>query len=158
MKTQAVNDNQVITKAYVDQFHNDNERTRRDLGLDFYDESSDVVRNNQDNDLNEIKLTNLDPITFDRDPSSDKELSNKKYFDDDLDKNTILRFNQTLTNYLKVSLGNNTYNLTKYDKIQIADTTEIDFSNIGSDLLQKRNIKCNKKTNQSRRTDCIKST
>ena len=28
--TQAVNDNQVITKAYVDQFHQGNERSRRD--------------------------------------------------------------------------------------------------------------------------------
>ena len=42
--TQAVIDNQVITKAYVDQFHNDNERTRQDLGLDFYDESNDLVK------------------------------------------------------------------------------------------------------------------
>ena len=32
LNTQAVNDDQVITKAYVDQFHNDNERTRRDIG------------------------------------------------------------------------------------------------------------------------------
>ena len=43
MKTQAVNDNQVKTKAYVDQFHNDNERTRRDLGIKFFDESSDFL-------------------------------------------------------------------------------------------------------------------
>ena len=28
-----------------------------------------------------------------------------------LDKNTVLRFNQTLQNYLKVSVGNDTYNL-----------------------------------------------
>ena len=55
---QAENDNEVITKAYVDQFHNDNERTRRDLGLDFYDESSDLVKNNQDKDLKNNKVTN----------------------------------------------------------------------------------------------------
>ena len=30
LNKQAENDNQVITKAYVDQFHNDIERTRRD--------------------------------------------------------------------------------------------------------------------------------
>ena len=60
LNTQAVKDNQVITKAYVDQFHNDIERPRRDLGTDFNDESSDLVKNNQDNDLNDIKLTNLD--------------------------------------------------------------------------------------------------
>ena len=39
-KTQAVNDNQVTTKAYVDQFHQDNERSRRDIGLDFCNETS----------------------------------------------------------------------------------------------------------------------
>ena len=44
LKKQAEFDNEVITKAYVDQFHNDNERIRRDLGLDFYDESSDLVK------------------------------------------------------------------------------------------------------------------
>ena len=59
LNTQAVNDNQVITKAYVDQFHQENERSRRDLGIDLYDESIDLVKNNQDNDLNNNKLTNL---------------------------------------------------------------------------------------------------
>ena len=77
-----------------------------------------------------------------KNPSSDNEVSNKKYIVDQLDKNTIVRFSQTQENYLKVSVGNDTYNLTKYDKIQITDTTEIKFLNIGSDLLQKWNIKC----------------
>ena len=63
LNTQAVNDNQVITKAYVDQFHQENERSRRDVGLDFYNESSDLVKNNQDNDLNDNKLKNVDSIT-----------------------------------------------------------------------------------------------
>ena len=35
LNTQAVNDNEVITKAYVDHFLNDNERNRRDVGLSF---------------------------------------------------------------------------------------------------------------------------
>ena len=35
LNTQAVNDNYVISKSYVDQFHNDDERNRRDLGIDF---------------------------------------------------------------------------------------------------------------------------
>ena len=56
LNTQAVNDNQVITEAYVDHFCQENERSRRDLGLDFYDESSDIVKNNQDNDLNDNKF------------------------------------------------------------------------------------------------------
>ena len=114
LNTQAVNDNQVITKAYVDQFHQKNGRSRRDLGIDFYRESSVIVKNNQDNDLNDKKLTNLDSITINRNPSSDNEVSNKKNIDDELDKNTIVTFSQTLQNYLKVCLGGNAiYNLTK---------------------------------------------
>ena len=102
MNKQAENDNEVITKAHVDQFHQENERSRRDVGLDFYNESSDLVKNNQDNDLNDNKLTNIDSITVNQNPTSDNELSNKKYIDDELDKNTIIRFNQTLENYMKV--------------------------------------------------------
>ena len=158
MNKQAENDNEVITKAYVDLFHQENERSRRDIGLDFYNESNDLVKNNQDNDLKDNKLTNLDSITVNRKPSSDNELASKKYIDDELDKNTVLRFNQTLQNYLKLSVGNDTYTLTKYDKIQIIDTTEMRYPIIGSDLLQKWNIKCNNKNNQSRITDFIKST
>ena len=116
------------------------------------------VFNDQDNEFDNNKLTNLDSITVNRNPNLDNELANKKYIDDELDKNTVLRFNQTLQNYLKVSVGNDTYNLTKYDKIQITDTTEMRYPNIGSDLLQKWNIKCNNKNNQSRITDFIKST
>ena len=53
-------------------------------------------------------------------------------------------------------MGNDTYNHTKYDKIQITDTTEIRFPNIGNDSLQKWNIQCNNNINQSRLTDFIK--
>ena len=35
LNTQAVNDDHVITKANVDQFHDDNELSRRELGIDF---------------------------------------------------------------------------------------------------------------------------
>ena len=86
LNIQAVNDNQVITKAYVDQFHREKERSRRDLGIDFYDESSDIVKNNQDNDLNDNKLINLDSITVNRNPSSDNEVTSKKYVDHELEK------------------------------------------------------------------------
>ena len=44
LNTQAVNDNQVITKAYADQIHRENEQSRRDLGKDFYDETSDFAK------------------------------------------------------------------------------------------------------------------
>ena len=113
LNTQADNDNQVITKAYVDQFHQENERSRRDLGIDFYYESSDIVKNFQDIDLKDNKITNLNSITINNNPTDDNHVSNKKYIDDELDKNNILRFNQTLQNYFKVSVGNDTSNLTK---------------------------------------------
>ena len=101
----------------------------------------------QDNEFDNNKLTNLDSISVNRYPNLDNEPANKKNIDDELDKNTVLRFNQTLQNYLKVSVGNDTYNLTKYDKIQITDTTEMRHPNIGGDLLPKWNIKCNNKNN-----------
>ena len=158
LNKQAENDDEVITKAYVDHFHQENERTRRDLGIDFYNESNHLVKNNQDNDFNNNKLTNINSITIKNNPNEDDQVSNKKNVDDQLDKNTIVRFNQTLKNYIKVSVGNNIYNLTKCNKIQIIDTTEIRYPNVGSDLLQKWNIKFNNKNNQSMLSDFIKST
>ena len=158
LNKQAENDNQVITKAYVDQFHQENERSRRDVGLDFYDESNDLVKNNQDNDLNDNKLTNLDSITVNRNPILDYELVNKKYVDDSIREGTIVRFNQTLQNYLKVSVGNDTYNLTKYIKIQLTDTTVIKAGNTGGYLLPNWKISCNDKNNSGKITNFIKST
>ena len=137
LNKQAENDNDVITKSYADQFHQGNGRSRRDVGLDSYDESSDLVKNNQDNDFNDNKLTNTDSITINRNPTSDNEVINKKHIDDELDKNTILRFNQTLQNYFKVSVGNDTYNLAKNDRIHLMDITEIRSPNKGHDLLTK---------------------
>ena len=104
-----------------------------------------MVKNNQDNDFNDKKLINLDSITLNREPSLDNELSTKKYTDDRLDKNTKVRLNQTLQSYLKVFVGNYTYNLTKYDRTQITDTTIIKAFNSGGDLLQQWNINCKDK-------------
>ena len=145
MKKQAENDNEVITKSCVDQFHQENERSRQITGLDFYDESSDLVKINQDNDLKDNKLTNINSITINNNPIDDNHVSNKKYVDNELDKNTIVRFYQTLENYLKVSVGNDIYNLTKYNKIQLTDTTIIKYPNNGGYLLQNWNIRCNDK-------------
>ena len=78
LNTQAVNDNQVITKSYVDQFHQENENSRRDLGIGFYDESNDLVENNQDNDFNDNKLTNINSITINNNPTDSNHVSNKK--------------------------------------------------------------------------------
>ena len=158
LNKQAENDNEVITKAYVDQFHQENERSRRDLGIDFYNESSDLVKNNQDNDLNDNKLTNLDSIEVNRNPISDNEITNKKYIDDELDKNTIVRFSQTLSNYLKVSVGNDTYNLAKNNKIKITDRTIIKYPNTGSFLLPYGKILCNDKNNNGKIQNFLIST
>ena len=85
-------------------------------------------------------------------------MSKKKYIDDELDKNTILSFNKTLESYLKLTVGNDAYNLTKYDKIQIIDTTIIKAPNNGGYLLQKWVIKGNDKNNKAKISNFIKST
>ena len=78
LNKQAEKDNEVITKAYVDRFHQEIERSRRDVGLDFYNESSELVKNKQDNDLNDNKLTNKNSITNNNNPTDDNHVSNKK--------------------------------------------------------------------------------
>ena len=106
-----------------------------------------MVKNNQDNDLNDNKLTNINSITINNNPSDDNHVSNKKYIDDELDINTLVRFNQTLQNYLKVSVGNDTYNLTKYDKIKITDITTMKAGKTGGYLLPYWKKICNDKKN-----------
>ena len=84
MNAPAVNVDHVITKAYVDQLHQENERSRRDVGLDFYNDTSDLVKNIQDSDFNDNKLTNIDSITVNRNPVYDNELTCKLYVDNQL--------------------------------------------------------------------------
>ena len=84
-----------MTKAYLDQIHEENEQSR-DLGIDFYDESGDLVKNNQDNAFNDNKLTNIDSITIIRNPISDNDLAIKKNIVDSLGEDTIVTFTQTL--------------------------------------------------------------
>ena len=72
-----------------------------------------MVKNNEDNNFNDNKLTNVNSITVNNNPTLHIELASKAYIDNELDKNTILRFNQTLENYFKVSVSNDTYNLSK---------------------------------------------
>ena len=115
----------------------------------------------QDNEFDNNKLTNLDSITVNRDPNLDNELSNKKYVDGQLDKKTIVRFNQTLENYLKVPAGNDTYNPTKYNKYnktQITDTTNIKYPNTGGYLLQNWFMLCNDINNNGKIQNLIKFT
>ena len=68
------------------------------MGLSFYNEELDLLENNQGNDFNDNKLTNLDCITVNRNPSLDNELANKKCVDDSLVGDNNLSFNQTLEN------------------------------------------------------------
>ena len=65
---------------------------------------------------------------------------------------------QTLQNYLKVSVGNDTYNLTKYDKIQLIDVTEIRSPITGHDLLSKWRIKIIHKNNGAKARNFLKYT
>ena len=93
---------EIPTKKYVDSLHEIN-KNRRDLSSVF---------NDQDNEFDNNKLTILDSVTVNWNPSADNEVSNKKYGDDSIGKGTLIRFNQTHQNYLKVSVGNDTYILT----------------------------------------------
>ena len=69
---------EIPTRAYLHSL-TENDRNRRDKF---------TVFNDQDREIDNNRLTNLDSITVNRNPTIDKdnEVSNKKYFDDDLDK------------------------------------------------------------------------
>ena len=108
--------------------------------------------------LKTIKKTNLDSITVNRDPSSDIDLANKKYVHDSIGDGNVLKFNQTLENYLKTAAGNDVYDLTKYDKIQITETTKNKYPNTSGYLLQNWVIKCNDTNNNSKKQNFEKST
>ena len=123
------------TKSYVDSVQK-NKRKRPDLSSVF---------NDQDNELDNNKITKIDSVTVNTNPNLDNGLSKKKYVHDSVGEGTIVRFNQTLEKLLNVSVGKNVYNLTKYDKIQITDTKIITFPNTGGYLLQQWYIKCNDK-------------
>ena len=111
----------------------------------------------QDNNFNDNKLTKLDSVIVNRNPTSDHELATIKYVDDSIGAGNVLRINQTLEN-LKVSVGDDVYNLTKYEKTQITDKTIITNPKIGKDLLQRWNIISNDENNNSQPSNFIKST
>ena len=111
---------------------------------------------NKDNDFLDSRLANLDSILINRKPRLNDEVSNKNYMDDELDKNTILRLNQTVDKFLKVRFGNDIYSLIKYDKKQITDTTITKAPNMGGYLLQNWNIICNDKNGNGKKTKLYK--
>ena len=116
-----------------------------------------MIENDQDTEFND-KLLTSESITISRNPNSDNKLSYKKYIGDELDKNTIVRLNQILEKYLKISVRKDTCNLTKYDNKQITDTTNIKASNTGGYLLQNWFIKSNDKNKNGKIQNFIKST
>ena len=117
-----------------------------------------MVKNNQDNDLNDNKLTNINSITITNKPTDDNHVKNKNYMDDELDKNTIVTFNHALPTYLKIYVGNDTYNLTKYDKIQLTHITTMKAGKTGGYLLPYWKIVFNDKINSGKIQNFIKST
>ena len=76
------------SKSYVDSLH-ESSRNRRHLSSVF---------NDQDNEFDNNKLTNLGSVTVNRNPNQDYELSNKNNVDDSIGEGTLVRFNQTLQN------------------------------------------------------------
>ena len=105
LNSEPAEDNRAVTKNYYDSL-TEKQTKRRDLS---------TVFNYQDKESDKSNLTNLDSITVNRNPTSVTEFSIKKYVEDEIIKNTILRFNQSQQNYLKVTVGNTGYNLTNYD-------------------------------------------
>ena len=102
----------------------------------FYNEQSDLVKSNPDANFNDNILLILDCVTVNRNQSSDNELANKKFDDESLSGGVVLKFNQSIDNHLKVYVGNDTYILTKHDKLQITDTKTYKFPNQGPYLLR----------------------
>ena len=70
----------------------------------------------------------------------------------------MVRFSQTLSNYLKVSVGHDTYNLAKYNKTKITDRTIIKYPNTGSFLLPHWKFLYNDKNNNGKIQNFSKST
>ena len=159
LNKQPENDNEVVIKSYVDQFHQENERTRRNFGLDFYNESIDIVKNNQDNNFNNNNLTNINSITINANPINNNNVTNKKYVDDQIDNDTIVRLNDDSNDrYLKVNINNTIYNLQIYNKIILTDTTIIKFPNNGNSLLPNWRLFCNDRNNNGNINNFIRST
>ena len=81
----------------------------------------------------------------------------EKCVDDAIGDGNVLRFNRTLQNYLRASVGNDTCNLTKYDKIQKTDTTIMKTGKTGGYRLPYWKIICNDKNNRGKIQNFIKS-
>ena len=136
------------TKSYVDSLH-ENSWNSRELSSVF---------NNQDKEIDKIEVTNINSVSVNRNHTADNEVSKEKDVDDSIGEGTRNRYNQSLENYLKASVGNDTYVLSKNDRRQITDTTTNKYPNTGRYLLQQWNTKCNHKKIKGKSQKFIKST
>ena len=69
----------------------ENEGSRRDMSTLFKDQLIE---------FDDIRLTKLDSNRVNRNLTSDKEIANRKIIDDTLGEGTILKFDETLQNYV----------------------------------------------------------
>ena len=77
----AVEDQDLVTLGYVKSLHENNEQNRRDIGLNFYDEKDNLVKNNQTNDFNDNIILNVQSIEINDEYTSDNHAANKSYVD-----------------------------------------------------------------------------
>ena len=103
-------------------------------------------------------MKNLDIVTVIKNPSLDNERSNENYDDNSIEEGTKVRFNQTLRNDNKVSVGNDVYNLSEYDRIQFTDKTVNKYPNSGGELSKQRDLKRIDKIDNVKTQNFIKST
>ena len=61
--------------------------------------------------------------------------------DNSIGEGTLVRFIQALQNHLEIFSGNDVYNFTKHDRIQVTDRTIIGNPNSGCYLVEQWNIK-----------------
>ena len=128
---------EITNNAYIDSL-SENGRNRRDMFRVF---------NDQDYEFHKNKSTKLDSVTVHRNPSSENGLRTKNYNADELNQDTILRFNHTFQIYLKVSVGTVVCNLTKYDRRQTTVKSNNKLLESGGYPQQQRNIKYKDKNN-----------
>ena len=102
---EAIEDENLVTLGYVKSLHEDNERNRRDIGLSFYDENSELVKNNQNNDFNNNKIINVQSIEINDTPTFDNHVLNKKYVDD----NFILKSDSSIVKNNQNNAFNNNW-------------------------------------------------
>ena len=108
----AVEDNDLVTLTYVKSLHEDNERSRRDLGLQFYDENDNLVKNNVTNDFNDNKILNIQSIELNNECTNNNHAANKEYVDKIITNESVITitrnsdmkgFNLINVNFLQVN-------------------------------------------------------